>query len=58
MKKQAEVKKVNKPYEVRGQMGFAPVLLGKYKTEVEALKAIPGFEAKKFYTDIRVEVVS
>ncbi len=51
-----EIKKVNKPYQVRAKMGFAPVLLGKYKTMAEAEKAIPGFEAKRFYQDVHIHV--
>ena len=51
-----EVKKTNKPYQIRAKMGFAPVLLGKYKTKDEAERAIPGFEAKRFYQDVHVHV--
>ncbi len=52
-----EFKKINKPFHLRAQMGFAPILLGKYKSEAEAQKAVPVFEAKKYYTDFRIEKV-
>lgn len=56
-KQNREVKKVNKPYHVRGKMSGTPVLLGKYKTEKEAKKAIEIFLAKKFYFDIHIQNV-
>lgn len=54
---QKEMKKIKKPYQLRAQMGFAPVLLGKYKTEVEAQKAIPTFEKRKYYTNFHIEKI-